>query len=779
MNDDTGTHPETGARREIAALRERLDALTAATLRVSASLDLDTVLRASVDGACALTGARVGVIATDADAVGPGEFIVWGFTPEEQLELAAWPDRDHLFCHLRELRETVRVPDLADYARTLGLAPTPTFSRTFQGTPMHYRGVNIGSFFLLDKTGAAAFSDEDETVLQLFAAQAAAAIANARAYRSERRARADLEALIETSPVGVVVFDAPGGRPLSMNRAARRLIDRLRADDGPSDALPEAAVCRFTDGREIALDALGDALLSASAVRAEEVEVSVPDGRSVAALVNTTPIRAEDGAVVSVVITLQDLAPIRELERLRADFLGMVSHELRAPLAAILGSSATLLEDAAMDPAESREFVRLIRENAGQMRGLIGDLLDAGRIEAGTLSVAPEPSEVAALVERARNTFLSGGGRHPVLIDLPPALPPVMADRRRVVQVLNNLLANAARHSPESAPIRIAAERDGVHVAVSVADEGEGVPPKQLPHLFRKYDGPSQLSGSGLGLLICKGLVEAHGGRIRAESDGTGQGARFTFTLLAAGDAPRAAAPVSSEARPAPRGQARVLVVDDDPQTLRLARDALSAAGYAAVLTGDHTELSSTIRTEKPDLVLLDLVLPGADGIELMGIVPELADLPVVFISGYGRDETIAEALRAGAADYIVKPFSPTELAARVAAALRRAHRPEPFTLGDLEIHYEEHRVTVAGREVELTTTEYALLRILSLNAGRVVTFEALVRQIWPDRTKGTFDLVRNFVKKIRAKLGEDAAHPTWIYSVRGVGYRMPNPRGP
>ena len=120
------------------------------------------------------------------------------------------------------------------------------------------------------------------------------------------------------------------------------------------------------------------------------------------------------------------------------------------------------------------------------MRGLIGDLLDAGRIEAGMLSVSPEPSEVAALVDRARNTFLSGGGRHTVHIDLPPDLPPVMADRRRIVQVLNNLFANAARHSPESAPIRVSAERGDVHVAVSVSDEGRGVAPELLPHLFRK-----------------------------------------------------------------------------------------------------------------------------------------------------------------------------------------------------------------------------------------------------------------------------------------------------
>ena len=147
------------------------------------------------------------------------------------------------------------------------------------------------------------------------------------------------------------------------------------------------------------------------------------------------------------------------------------------------------------------------------MRGLIGDLLD---VEAVTLSVAPEPSEVAALVDRARSTFLSAGGRHTVLIDLPPDLPRVMADRPRIVQVLNNLLSNAARHSPHSAPIRVAAERDGAHVAVSVRDEGRGVAPERLPHLFRKYahaeGGGRAAAGMGLGLIICKGLVEAHGG---------------------------------------------------------------------------------------------------------------------------------------------------------------------------------------------------------------------------------------------------------------------------
>ncbi len=765
-------------KRKNEALRTRIAALNAAILRINASLDLDTVLDEVMESARALTGARWGALASVDEAGAPQDFLTSGFTPEEELELLAWPHSLSLFEHFRGLPGPVRLADLAGYVRALGIEPVRMFSRSFQGTPMRHRGVDVGNFFLADKADGEAFTDEDEEVLTLFASQAASAIANARIHRGERRARADLEALVETSPVGVVVFDAQTGRAVSINREARRIVERLRMPGHPPEQLLEVLSFRRADGSEASLGDLPiDRLLqSGETVRAEEVVLSVPDGRSVRALVNAAPVRTEGDGIASVVVTLQDLAPLDEIERLRTEFLGLVSHELREPLAAIKGSATTLLEDsAALDPAEMREFHRIIVAQSNHMRGLISDLLDAGRIDSGALSVAPEPSELAELVERARDTFVGGGGRHGIVVDLPVGLPRAMADRRRIVQVLNNLFANAARHAAESSPIRVSARREEGHVAVSVADEGRGVAPELLPRLFDKHAGEGSKAGYGLGLAICKGLVEAHGGRIRAESPGPGLGTTVTFTLPVAGETGAEAA-----AGPPPGGQpaerVRILVVDDDPRTLRSVRDTLSAAGYAPLVTGEAGELAHIIRSERPRLVLLDLVMPDKDGIALMQEVPELSDLPVIFISGYGRDETVAAALEAGAADYVVKPFSSTELVARVRAALRRHEEPGPFVLGDLAIDYGRRRVSVAGDPVALTATEFELLRILSLNAGRVVTFDTLLRRIWSGRGRADANLVRIFVRTLRQKLGEDAANPAWIFNERGVGYRMAAP---
>ncbi len=773
---------------EIEVLRDRISKLSAASLRISASLELDTVLSEIVENARVLIGARYGVIATTGDSGQVEEFVSSGFTPEEHRQMVEWADGLRLFEHLRDLEGALRSTDMHGYVRALGLSRTTILPKTVLGTPMRHRGLNVGIFFLAGKAGGREFSIEDEDVLVLFAAQAATAIANARTYREEHRARADLEALVDTSPVGVAVFNARTGQPVLINQEARRIVESLSPADKSVEQLLKVMKCRCADGREFSLEEYPAAqvLSQATTLRASETVFEVPGGGSVTTLVNATPIRSEDGAVESVVIVVQDMAPLEELERSRAEFLSLVSHELRAPLTSIKGSAATVMDASpAPDLAEIMQFFRIIEEQADHMRGLINDLLDAGRIEAGTLSVTPEPAEVADLVEQARNTFLSGGGRHALLIDVPPDLPRVLADHRRIVQVLNNLFSNASRQSSDAAPIRVSAVKDGVYVAISVSDDGRGIPPDQLPNLFRKYarvgDGEDGIRGSGLGLAICKGLVEAHGGRIQAESGGAGLGARFTFTIPLAEETAFGATDgfvLNSTRSPRERlERTRILVVDDDPLTLRFVRDSLSAAGYLPFVTGDPQDVPHLINAKKPELVLLDLMLPGTDGIELMERVPEMAGLPVIFISGYGRDETIAKALQNGASDYIVKPFSQTELVARVQAVLRRiAEPPEPFRLGDVAIDYAGRQVTVAGNPLELTATEFDLLRVLSVSAGRVVTFESLLRQVWGRQGDSDPRPVRTYVKRLRRKLGDDAENSAYIFNVRRVGYRMARP---
>ena len=300
------------------------------------------------------------------------------------------------------------------------------------------------------------------------------------------------------------------------------------------------------------------------------------------------------------------------------------------------------------------------------MRSLMSDLLDMARIETGTLSVSPEPAEVARLVDEAKNRFLNAGGRNELQIELAPDLPLVMADGRRIVQVIGNLLSNAARYSPELSPIGLVAGHDGVHVV----DEGSGLAAEHVPQLFGKYsrldkqERRASLAGSGLGLAICRGIVEAHGGRIHADSPGPGMGSCSTFTLPSTGNAPAVTAPSASRPRQAQPERVRILAVDDDPQALRYVREVLTRAGHMPIVAGDPESALLLVKEEEPHLVLLNLMLPDTDGIELMRRIIDIAHVPVIFVSVsvYGQDDYVVRAFDMGASDYIVKPFSPSEM---------------------------------------------------------------------------------------------------------------------
>ena len=174
-------------------------------------------------------------------------------------------------------------------------------------------------------------------------------------------------------------------------------------------------------------------------------------------------------------------------------------------------------------------------------------------------------------------------------------------------------------------------------------------------------------------------------------------------------------------------------------------------------------------------------MLPGADGIELMQAILGIADVPVIFISAYGREELIARAFDMGAVDYVVKPFSQTELSARIRAALRRRATPdptEPYLLGDLAVDYHRRRVTLAGLPLSLAALEYRMLAELSANGGRVLTYQHLLERVWGERGGGDLRPMRAIVARLRRKLGDDADNPTYIFTEPRVGYWMPEGEG-
>ncbi len=769
------------------ALRERLARLNEASLRISSDLDFDRALQEVLDSARSLTGARYGVITVLGADGEVEELLASGLTREQFRALQEIGGGPGIFAHFSNLPGPVRVRNLAAHARSLGLPeflpPMPV--GPFLTVPIQGRGSGAGNVYVARGDTGEEFSAGDEETLVMFASQAALAIANARRHREEQRARARLETLIDTSPVGVVVFDAVNGRVASLNREARRLVRNLLfTPDGSIEEVLAVLTFRRADGREVSLAEfpLAQAMRGGEALRAEEVVIGVPGGASVTVLVNATPIRSDEGVVESFIVTLQDMAALEELGRLRAEFLGMVSRELRTPLTSVKGSVTTLLDPAAaLDPDETLQFHRIIDAQTDRMRELISDLLDVAHIETGTLPVAPEPVDAALLVDEARSAFLSGGGANDIEIELAPDLPWVMADRQRILQVLGGLLANAAGRAPEAAVIRMSAAREGMYVAVSVAGDGAAAPATLPPRLLGQHartEGARQREGAGLalGLAICRGIVEAHGGRIRAGSDRPGAGAPFTFTLPAVEEA---AHPAAARARGARRGGAgaRILALDDDPEMPRYVRNALAGAGHALVATGDPEEALRLLDEEPFDLVLLALTPPGSGGIELLRDVLDAGEAPVIVLSAHGRDELIARAFDAGAEDYVVKPFSPAELAARVGAALRRREAPEPpapYTLGELTVDYAERRVTLAGRPVRLIAIEYRMLAELSAHAGRVLTYERLLRRVWG--AKGAADLrpMRTVVSSLRRKLGDDADDPAYIFTEPRVGYRMP-----
>jgi two-component system phosphate regulon sensor histidine kinase PhoR len=352
-----------------------------------------------------------------------------------------------------------------------------------------------------------------------------------------------LDAVLESAGDGVLMAD-PSGQPVVENRRWAELLgtpglaaaaDLRRLEGSHQQRFAEAAQAWLGDPEQMV------------AAEFERVEPTYQRFRCY-----TAPVRHIDRTTIGRLFVMRDITRESEAERMRSAFVATVSHELRSPLTAIAGYTDTLLHTGPWDAETEREFLEIVARSAAKLAGLVDNLLDAAKVEAGVLRLEREPVRVERIAEQVIAQRRALVPDHTLRVDVEPGLPLAAADPLRVEQILANLVDNAIKYSPNGGPIAVRLIHDDGDLTVGVSDRGVGVTAEQAERLFERfYRVDSTLHratrGVGLGLFICRSLVEAHGGRIWVESR-PGQGSTFWFTLPVLADVPEVEPPAGVEA---------------------------------------------------------------------------------------------------------------------------------------------------------------------------------------------------------------------------------------
>jgi signal transduction histidine kinase/CheY-like chemotaxis protein len=428
---------------------------------------------------------------------------------------------------------------------------------------------------------------------------------------------------------------------------------------------------------------------------------------------------------------------IQEADRLKSQFLANMSHELRTPMNSIIGFSEILLER--LEPQVTPKhhgFLRHIHDSGQHLLGIINDVLDLSKIEAGKMEIYPEFFTIAPVVDSVCTMMRGMTGAHPrFVVDVPPELPQIETDLAKFRQVLFNLLSNAVKFSPAESLITIRARFEGTQddgwIVMAVEDTGIGIAPEHHTEIFeefRQVDGTArrEFSGTGLGLALVKNFVELQGGRVSLASL-PGAGSTFTFML-----------PVRSRAAVVTRSPEltvrpdRVLVVEDDAHAYELISSALGAAGYDAVRARHGEEALKLARESQPIAVTLDLVLPGVDGWEVLKKLKSEAatrNIPVVIISMVdNRDLGVA----LGADDYFVKPVDRDRLIERL-REITDKHTPggKPRLLlidDDLTVHaLLDEELSALGFELDSVYCGEDGIRVAAEHAPDVIILDLMM----------------------------------------------------
>jgi PAS domain S-box-containing protein len=374
-----------------------------------------------------------------------------------------------------------------------------------------------------------------------------------------------------------------------------------------------------------------------------------------------------------------------EASRLKDEFLATLSHELRTPLTAILGWSS-MLRQSRLDEKTFKTAVEIVERNARTQQQIVDDILDVSRIITGQLRFDAEPADLRRVVDEAVDTVRHAAAAKSIALrtDFDPGVPPVMGDPRRLQQVVWNLLLNAVKFTPIGGEVRARLWRAGAHARLTVTDTGAGIRPDFLPHVFDRFRQGDQSTtrvhgGLGLGLSIVRHLVELHGGTVTAASEGEGRGSTFTVELpliemrnaecgMRIGEEGEAGGESAAlGARSAILEGLSVLVVDDEPDALRLVGAILEMKGARVMAAGSAEEAWAALEAAWPDLLLCDIGMPGEDGYQLVRRVRALAEgrgrsLPSVALTAYAGEADRALALEAGFHLHVSKPVDPTAL---------------------------------------------------------------------------------------------------------------------
>jgi signal transduction histidine kinase/CheY-like chemotaxis protein len=431
----------------------------------------------------------------------------------------------------------------------------------------------------------------------------------------------------------------------------------IRRAVGEAAALPETASAA-RDGVETGSQ------LRLLSMRYEDTEVGLlcwraddPEDDPDEWMVDVLASRAADA-----IVQLRARERLEQAIRSRDDALGMVAHDLRNPLGIVMMGASALLQRGGSSYAQ-RTAERVLRA-AQRAVTLVRDLVDVSLIEAGQFRVQTHPLEPARLVLAALDAQQELVGRASIILatDLAPDLPMVEADEERTLEVLDNLIGNAVKFTRVGGTITVGTSAVGEEILFWVRDNGEGISTDHFDHLFdrfwqaRKHD----RRGAGLGLTICKAIVEAHGGRIWAESQ-AGQGTTIFFSL-----------PVSATTSVrAPTSDASILIVDDRIENLIALKAILDAPGYRLVTAQSGPEALKLVLREDFSLALLDIAMPGMTGLDVAAHFQELErtrQMPIIFVTAFGDDpEEVRRAYAAGGVDYLVKPLDPDVVRKKVA----------------------------------------------------------------------------------------------------------------